>query len=140
MVGQDPELLPSVNLTSIAKDADSHNILIMCQLVIAIAVQSDNNKLYIEMIQSLTQKSQHALMVSIEEVMSCFNTEPDYASTNRLSYVSASSSGTKTFQLDELPYRYQLEFEKILHEKKQYEASHAQLLNEYGQLRERFVK
>jgi hypothetical protein len=68
IVGQDPELLPTVNLTAIAKDADLHELLLMCQLVIAIAVQSDNNKTYIEMIQSLTQKSQHALMVSIEEV------------------------------------------------------------------------
>lgn len=114
----------------------------MCQLVIAIAVQSDNNKVYIEMIQSLSQKSQHALMVSIEEVMNHFNTEPDYASNNpRLSYLSGNSggSGTKNFQLDDMPYRYQLEFEKVLLEKKQFETSHSQLLGEYDELRERFV-
>lgn len=57
-----------MDLNAIAKDADLHQILIMCQLVIAIAVQSDNNRMYIEMIQSLSQISQHALMVSIEEV------------------------------------------------------------------------
>jgi hypothetical protein len=141
IVGQDPELLPTVNLTAIAKDADLHELLLMCQLVIAIAVQSDNNKTYIEMIQSLTQKSQHALMVSIEEVMNHFNTEPDYASNKRLSYVSGNSggSGTKNFQLDDMPYRYQLEFEKILLEKKQFETSHSQLLGEFDELRERFV-
>jgi hypothetical protein len=141
IVEQDPELLPSVNLTAIAKDADLHELLLMCQLVIAIAVQSDNNKTYIEMIQSLTQKSQHALMVSIEEVMNHFNTEPDYASNKRLSYVSGNSggSGTKNFQLEDMPYRYQLEFEKILLEKKQFETSHAQLLGEFDELRERFV-
>ena len=113
----------------------------MCQLVIAIAVQSDNNKRYIEMIQSLTQKSQHALMVSIEEVMSHFNAEPDTSSNNRLSYLSGHStvSGTKSFQLEDMPYRYQLEFEKILLEKKQFETSHSQLLGEYSELRERFV-
>ncbi|RCI02545.1 hypothetical protein CU098_008061 [Rhizopus stolonifer] len=86
IVGQDPELLPNVNLTAIAKDADLHELLSMCQLVIAIAVQSDNNKLYIEKIQSLTQKSQHALMVSIEEVMNYFNAEPEILSDSRLSY------------------------------------------------------
>ncbi|EPB89174.1 hypothetical protein HMPREF1544_04041 [Mucor circinelloides 1006PhL] len=141
IVGQDPELLPTVNLTAIAKDADLHELLLMCQLVIAIAVQSDNNKVYIEMIQSLSQKSQHALMVSIEEVMNHFNTEPDYASNNpRLSYLSGNSggSGTKNFQLDDMPYRYQLEFEKVLLEKKQFETSHSQLLGEYDELRERF--
>ncbi|KAI8055551.1 uncharacterized protein B0P05DRAFT_581700 [Gilbertella persicaria] len=136
IVGQDPELLPSVNLTAIAKDADLHELLLMCQLVMAIAVQSDNNKRYIEMIQSLTQKSQHALMVSIEEVMHHFNTEQDYAS-NRMSYLSGHSS-TKSFQLEDMPYRYQLEFEKILLEKKQFETSHSQLLGEYDALRERF--
>lgn len=109
----------------------------MCQLVIAIAVQSDNNKTYIEMIQSLTQKSQHALMVSIEEVMNHFNTEPDYAANPRLSYLSAST--TSSTKLEDMPYRYQLEFEKILLEKKQFEHSHSQLLTEYDELRERFV-
>ena len=133
--------MPNVNLTAIAKDADLHELLLMCQLVIAIAVQSDNNKRYIEMIQSLTQKSQHALMVSIEEVMSHFNAEPDTSSNNRLSYLSGHStvSGTKSFQLEDMPYRYQLEFEKILLEKKQFETSHSQLLGEYSELRERFV-
>jgi hypothetical protein len=38
-----------------------------------------------------------------------------------------------------MPYRYQLEFEKILLEKKQFEQSHHQLLGEYDELRDRFV-
>lgn len=131
--------MPSVNLTSIAKDADLHELLLMCQLVIAIAVQSEDNKTYIEMIQSLTQKSQHALMVSIEEVMNHFNTEPEYAvNPTRLSYLSGASAASST-KLEDMPYRYQLEFEKILLEKKQFEHSHSQLLTEYDELRERFV-
>lgn len=110
--------------------------------MIAIAVQSDNNKMYIEMIQSLTQKSQHALMVSIEEVMNHFNTEPDYAANPRLSYLSGGSAGSimTSSKLEDMPYRYQLEFEKILLEKKQFESSHSQLLNEFDELRDRFVK
>ena len=68
ILGQDIESIPSVNLNAIAKDADTKDLLRLCQLVVALAVQSDNNNMYIEMIQSLTQKSQHALMVSIEEV------------------------------------------------------------------------
>lgn len=137
-MGQDPELLPNVNLTAIAKDADLHELLSMCQLVIAIAVQSDNNKLYIEKIQSLTQKSQHALMVSIEEVMNYFNAEPEILSDSRLSYVSGISSIT-TRILEDMPYRYQLEFEKLMTEKKQFETTHYQLLGEYEELRERFA-
>ncbi|KAG1438397.1 hypothetical protein G6F56_012654 [Rhizopus delemar] len=110
----------------------------MCQLVIAIAVQSDNNRTYIEMIQSLTQKSQHALMVSIEEVMNHFNTEPDIASNTRLSYLSGQSSLSGSRILEDMPYRYQVEFEKMIMEKKQFELSHHQLLGDYEELRERF--
>ncbi|KAG1048525.1 hypothetical protein G6F43_009086 [Rhizopus delemar] len=132
VVGQDPQYLPTINLTAIAKDADLHELLLMCQLVIAIAVQSDNNKAYIEMIQSLTQKNQHALMVSIEEVMNRFNTE---SLEPRLSFVSGQSSGTS---LEDMPYRYQLEFEKLILEKKQFEVAHHQLVGEYEELRERF--
>lgn len=135
VVGQDAELLPTVNLTSIAKDADLHSLLIMCQLVIAIAVQSDHNKMYIEMIQSLTQKSQHALMVSIEEIMNCFNTDSESIS-HRLSS-STANSGTK---LEDMPFRYQVEFEKIMLEKKQFETSHTQLSAEFDELHERFVR
>lgn len=134
VVGQDPQYLPTINLTAIAKDADLHELLLMCQLVIAIAVQSDNNKAYIEMIQSLTQKNQHALMVSIEEVMNRFNTE---SLEPRLSFVSGQSSGTP---LEDMPYRYQLEFEKLILEKKQFEVAHHQLVGEYEELRERFVR
>jgi hypothetical protein len=134
VVGQDPQYLPTINLTAIAKDADLHELLLMCQLVIAIAVQSDNNKAYIEMIQSLTQKNQHALMVSIEEVMNRFNTE---SLEPRLSFVSGQSSGTS---LEDMPYRYQLEFEKLILEKKQFEVAHHQLVGEYEELRERFVR
>ncbi|KAF7728213.1 hypothetical protein EC973_006494 [Apophysomyces ossiformis] len=138
ILGQDPELLPSVNLTAIAKDADLHELLLMCQLVIAVAVQSDNNRVYIEMIQSLTQKSQHALMVSIEEVMSHFNETDSY--NPRMSQLSGGSAATAKSILYEsdMPYRYQLEFEKLIMEKKQFESSHGQLLTEYEELRERF--
>lgn len=68
VLGQDPELLPSIDLAAIAKHANPSELLRMCQFIVAIAVQCDNNRVYIDMIQSLSQKSQHALMLSIEEV------------------------------------------------------------------------
>lgn len=70
VLGQDPEHLPSIDLNAIAKEAKHYDLLLMCQLIVAIAVQSDNNRAYIDMIQSLSQKSQHSLMLSIEEVSS----------------------------------------------------------------------
>ncbi|KAL0088416.1 hypothetical protein J3Q64DRAFT_1725531 [Phycomyces blakesleeanus] len=143
ILGQDPELLPTVNVSAIAKDADQHEILLVCQMIIAIAVQSDNNRIYIDMIQSLTQKSQHCLMVSIEQVMSHFNNDyepsPMNSNNNRLSQVSSISNTKSLIDID-MPYRYQLEFEKILDEKKQYETSHTQLLTEYEVLRDRLVR
>ncbi|KAI7866470.1 hypothetical protein BDF14DRAFT_848687 [Spinellus fusiger] len=136
ILGQDPEHLPPVNLSAIAKDADLHEILLVCQFVIAIAVQSDNNRIYIEMIQSLSQKSQHALMVSIEQVMSHFNDSEQ--PTSRLSHVSGVSH--KSMEIHDLPYRYQAEFDRVLDEKKHYETSHTQLLAEYDGLRDRLKK
>ncbi|ORY93215.1 hypothetical protein BCR43DRAFT_444510 [Syncephalastrum racemosum] len=140
VLGQDPELLPAVNLNTIAKDADLHELLLLCQLIVAIAVQSDNNRTYIDMIQSLSQKSQHALMVSIEEVMNSFNNED--TTNTRMSQLSGNSNTTtsRSFQLDsDMPYRYQLEFERIMMEKRQIETTHTQLSAEFDELRNRFV-
>lgn len=93
--------MPSINLTAIAKDADLHELLIMCQLIVAIAVQCDNNRVYIDMIQSLSQKSQHALMLSIEEVMNHFNNDVDSVNP-RNSQVSGTSGTTtsRSIQID----------------------------------------
>ena len=38
-----------------------------------------------------------------------------------------------------MPYRYQLEFDRLMVEKKQYEASYQQLAIEYESLRDQFV-
>lgn len=38
-----------------------------------------------------------------------------------------------------MPYRYQVEFDRIINEKRQCEISHGQLLVEYDDLKERFV-
>ncbi|ORZ17099.1 hypothetical protein BCR42DRAFT_326269 [Absidia repens] len=139
VLGQDPELLPTVDLNAIAKNADLHQLLLVCQMVIAIAVQSDNNHRYIEMIQSLSQKSQHALMVSIEEVMNHFNVDDINPRSSQISGTSATTT-TRSFYTDsDLPLKGQLELEKLLAEKKQFEAAHTQLLTDYDDLRERFV-
>ncbi|KAI8343318.1 HOOK protein-domain-containing protein [Chlamydoabsidia padenii] len=138
VLGQDPELLPTVDLSAIAKNADLHQLLLMCQMVIAIAVQSDNNHRYIEMIQSLSQKSQQALMVSIEEVMNHFNTDEINHRSSQLSSVSGTTASRSFYNDSDLTLKGQLELEKLLMEKKQFEAAHSQLLTDYDDLRERF--
>ncbi|KAF8938143.1 hypothetical protein BGZ52_000429, partial [Haplosporangium bisporale] len=48
---------------------DEHELLKLCELVIAIAVQCERNQYYIQKIQSLPQESQHALMLSLEQII-----------------------------------------------------------------------
>ncbi|TPX64856.1 hypothetical protein SpCBS45565_g05607 [Spizellomyces sp. 'palustris'] len=69
VLGQNSAGLETPNLTAIARDADILELLKLAQLVIALAVQCENNQRYVMKIQSLSQDSQHALMLSIETVM-----------------------------------------------------------------------
>ena len=56
------------DLQSIAKDHDVASTLTMCRLTIAIAVQCEKNKEFIEKIQGLSETDQHYLMKAIEQV------------------------------------------------------------------------
>ncbi|KAI8333447.1 hypothetical protein BC941DRAFT_358060 [Chlamydoabsidia padenii] len=134
VLGQDPGLLPTVNLEAIAKNADLHELLVMCQLVIAIAVQSDNNRMYIEMIQNLPQKNQQVLMVSIEKVMRHFDGDdmnPQFSQINGL-------TASRNFYTDS-DLLLASQFENVLTVRKQLKQSHIQLLVTYNDLRTRFV-
>ncbi|KAI7873563.1 hypothetical protein K492DRAFT_138875 [Lichtheimia hyalospora FSU 10163] len=138
VLGQDPEQLPSIDLNAIAKEANHYDLLLMCQLIVAIAVQSDNNRVYIDMIQSLSQKSQHSLMLSIEEVMHHFDGDADNIPNRRHS--ESSSVESRGYLIDsDVPYRYQAEFDRLVSERKHLESSHGQLLLEYEELKERLV-
>ncbi|KAI8372965.1 uncharacterized protein BYT42DRAFT_500540 [Radiomyces spectabilis] len=64
------QTLPAVNLTAIAKETDTKEILKLCQRILYLAIQSTKTEKYINKIQRLSQPSQHALMVSIEQVRS----------------------------------------------------------------------
>ncbi|KAI9315235.1 hypothetical protein BX666DRAFT_1861342 [Dichotomocladium elegans] len=144
VLGQDPELLPVVDLTAIAKEAKHHELLRMCQLVVAIAVQSDNNRVYIDMIQSLSQKSQHALMLSIEEASRKQKMTDSKKNATHLVFSQGKSGNdrilrTFLFPCSDMPYRYQIEFDRLIAEKKYAEATHTQLLIEYDHLRDKFV-
>ena len=56
------------NLQAMAKDYDSAATLIMCRLTIAIGVQCEKNKEFIDKIQGLSEVDQHHLMKAIEQV------------------------------------------------------------------------
>ncbi|KAJ3333713.1 hypothetical protein HDU76_004859 [Blyttiomyces sp. JEL0837] len=69
VLGQNTSALDVPNLTSIARDSESSEILKLAQLIVALAVQCEHNQKYIAKIQSLEELSQHALMLAIEQVM-----------------------------------------------------------------------
>ncbi|KAI9286976.1 hypothetical protein BC943DRAFT_275454 [Umbelopsis sp. AD052] len=108
--------IPNINLTAIAKDADVDEILKLCQLVIVIAVLSENNSIYIEKMQSLSQSSQHALMVCIEQVCTLHF----------------------SFNSGETISRHQFESNRMALEKEELESAHQQLIEEHGQLRYKY--
>jgi len=56
------------NLNAIAKEAEPLEVIKLCELVMVVAVQCDKNQPYIQKIQSLPETSQHALMLSLEQV------------------------------------------------------------------------
>ncbi|KIS66560.1 uncharacterized protein UMAG_11790 [Mycosarcoma maydis] len=62
--------LPSPDLNAIARSADAEQLALLCLLAIGIAVRSEKNETHIAAIQTLDQKHQHQLMMSIERVMS----------------------------------------------------------------------
>ncbi|KAJ3103928.1 hypothetical protein HDU97_009740 [Phlyctochytrium planicorne] len=69
VLGQNTSFLDVPNLTAIAKDASKPELFKLSQLIIALAVQCENNQKYILKIQSLDETSQHALMLAIEQIM-----------------------------------------------------------------------
>jgi protein HOOK3 len=58
------------DLQAIAKDYNVSATLIMCRLTIAIGVQCEQNKQFIDKIQELSEADQHHLMKAIEQVSS----------------------------------------------------------------------
>ncbi|KAJ3355007.1 hypothetical protein HDU83_004178 [Entophlyctis luteolus] len=65
--------LNAPNLTAIARDDDSAEALVLATLIIALAVQCENNQTFISRIQTLGQEQQHALMLAIEQTITQLN-------------------------------------------------------------------
>jgi protein HOOK3 len=59
------------DLQAISKDHDVPATLIMCRMTIAIGVQCERNKEFIDKIQGLSETDQHCLMKAIEQVRLC---------------------------------------------------------------------
>lgn len=79
---QNSNNLDPMNLTVIAKENDAAEISRLGFLVIAAAVQCEQNQSYIMQIRSLDEDSQHSIMVAIERIMAKFNSD-DASGANR---------------------------------------------------------
>ncbi|KAK0197497.1 HOOK-domain-containing protein [Armillaria mellea] len=106
------------NLSAMAKDHDITATLIMCRLTIAIGVQCERNKEFIEKIQGLSEVDQHTLMKAIEQVLRCFR-------------IQIGSFLNYHLLRDDHYYRIQSERSQILSEKETLEKVYQTLLDEH---------
>ncbi|KAJ2779896.1 hypothetical protein H4R18_003752 [Coemansia javaensis] len=69
VLGYPASSLAEPSLPAIAKSEDPGELLKLCQLVLTLAVQCENNSVYIGKITTLNEDDQRCLMVSIESVL-----------------------------------------------------------------------
>ncbi|KAJ3728886.1 hypothetical protein C8R42DRAFT_279611 [Lentinula raphanica] len=110
------------DLQAMAKNADETATLVMCRLTIAIGVQCEKNKVFIDKIQGLSQTDQHHLMRVIEQIMS------------RAFMFDSSDVSEASMTEDDHYYRVQMEKSAILNQKETLEKVYQQLLEEHRQL------
>ncbi len=72
VLGQSTDTLEVPDLQAVANEYNVPSTLMMCRLTVAIAVQCDKNKEFIEKIQGLSEEDQHCLMKAIEQVQQNF--------------------------------------------------------------------
>ncbi|KAG6833504.1 hypothetical protein H0H87_006076 [Tephrocybe sp. NHM501043] len=115
------------DLQAIAKDSNISGTLIMCRITIAIGVQCEMNKQFIDKIQGLSEVDQHHLMKAIEQVMARINVAPG-------SYDASQASMTE----DDHYYRIQSERSQIFSEKETLQKVYEALLGEHRALQTNF--
>ncbi|KAF7295154.1 hypothetical protein MIND_01054100 [Mycena indigotica] len=109
------------DLQAVAKDHSVLPTLAMCRLTIAIGVQCEQNKQFIDKIQGLSETDQHYLMKAIEQVMARIkDSEGDVGDTNMTE--------------DDHYYQLQTEKSQILSEKETLEKVYQALLEEHRTL------
>ncbi|KNZ79392.1 Hook like protein [Termitomyces sp. J132] len=115
------------DLQAIAKDSSLWATLIMCRITIAIGVQCERNKQFIEKIQSLSETDQHHLMKAIEQVMARI----------AVAHRSFDALGANMTE-DDHYYRIQSERSQIFSEKETLQKVYEALLEEHRALQTNF--
>ncbi|RDB21492.1 Protein Hook 3 [Hypsizygus marmoreus] len=115
------------DLQAIAKDHNVAATLIMCRLTIAIGVQCEKNKQFIDKIQGLSEVDQHHLMKAIEQVMARITIAP-----------GNQDIGEASMTEDDHYYRIQSERSQIFSEKETLQKVYQALLEEHRTLQTNF--
>ncbi|KAJ7273363.1 HOOK protein-domain-containing protein [Mycena rebaudengoi] len=110
------------DLQAIAKDHAVQATLAMCRLTIAIGVQCEKNKEFIDKIQGLSETDQHYLMRAIEQVMA------------RINVSGAQDIGEASMTEDDHYYQIQLERSQVVSEKETLEKVYQALIEEHRTL------
>ncbi|KAJ1983007.1 hypothetical protein H4R33_004929 [Dimargaris cristalligena] len=76
VLGRTIEVLGPINLNSIAREANLSELVKLCQLVLFMAMQSEDNLKYVEPVQNLNQEAQHAIMVMVESMQNQLTNAP----------------------------------------------------------------
>ncbi|GJJ78666.1 hypothetical protein EMPS_11025 [Entomortierella parvispora] len=118
-LGQNLTKLDPPNLSAIAKDAEPLEVIKLCELVMVVAVQCDKNQPYIQKIQSLPESSQHALMVSLEQIIQALNSD------------SSRDSDMEEINMDQ-------ELANLHQERDELERSNQNLMNEFTMMNHKY--
>ncbi|KAJ7771830.1 HOOK protein-domain-containing protein [Mycena metata] len=110
------------DLQAVAKDHAVQATLTMCRLTIAIGVQCEKNKQFIDKIQGLSETDQHYLMKAIEQVMA------------RINLSGGLDVGETSMTEDDHYYQIQSERSQVLSEKETLEKVYQSLLEEHRTL------
>ncbi|KAJ7702433.1 HOOK protein-domain-containing protein [Mycena rosella] len=110
------------DLQAVAKDHAVQATLTMCRLTIAIGVQCEKNKEFIDRIQGLSETDQHYLMRAIEQVMA------------RINVSGGLDVGEASMTEDDHYYQIQSERSQVLSEKETLEKVYQSLLEEHRTL------
>ncbi|CAO3698520.1 hypothetical protein G6F70_003099 [Rhizopus microsporus] len=118
---------PLVNLNAIAKEANFHEILKLCNFVIYTAVVCADNEKYIQKIQQLSPQSQQQLMLLIDNFM-------QYTQDNRQDELQQSSANYTPRSSYADDGSYQSELLRMSKEKEELEVQNRQLIDKHSEL------
>ncbi|KAJ1933402.1 hypothetical protein FBU59_006040, partial [Linderina macrospora] len=136
ILGYPATRLAEPNLSAIAKNNDTEELLKLCHLILTLAVQCEKNQVYIGKIMSLGEDDQRSLMVSIESVLAQLGSV-DNESDNDNHDMEVFDAQHHDEGIDPVA-KLQAELMKSYAEKDELEKSARELSNEHKQVQSKY--